>query len=592
MEIGSDDFDFKTGDKLPVESETLNALQRNKYITIINKILNASSIDTEIKRILNKLLNRGNKSANENERKQLYSYAEKILEKNSLDELFKIIGLDKPRFYYSYKESIDTLKFFLLNQNEREYLDKIKLELDTSEKLDVEIKEVSSKITVENSRTIMKEMEMNPTTKKLATEIESFENKLEKAHQKLNSTVFYNTQLREKIDLLRKEKKIVEDIYVSLSEELEEKRDLIENTILEAGRANINRNIAENQLKELIEKAKTQKEEFEREYQTINEEIEKDKKFCDFLKEKQKDRLKLEQLEREIKKNQEYIKEKRRQNEKFAKEFEESEKRDLELKKVFQKIKEETGVNQCEELLPLYMNLHDKHKTITIFVEEIARELETVDQKILEVKEEIKVVNLQGSFESIDKQEQKLILTQKIEEENMKYELLKAHEEKAFETIQKIKDYLIELFESLNIPEPEITQLKSTALNSSNLIHFFGLLEEKGMRIIADYSRLISEQIKNEKGEFEEANEQVHNLMDIIEFEHKENSAEAQRPQKTEFPEYLLDFEGNETVTDSKFKNYVELKQQAFDEMNRVLKLGKNNFSKNSIKKSMLVMNK
>ena len=163
------------------------------------------------------------------------------------------------------------MKFFLLNQNEREYLDKIKTELDLSEKLDSEVKEVSSKITIENTRTIMKEMEMNPTTKNLAMEIECYENKLEKAHQKLNSTVFYNTQLREKIDLLRKEKKIVEDIYISLSEELEEKRDLIENTILEAGRANINRNIAENQLKELIEKANIQKEEFEKEYRKRQE---------------------------------------------------------------------------------------------------------------------------------------------------------------------------------------------------------------------------------------------------------------------------------------------------------------------------------
>lgn len=578
-----------------LESETAgrdplgdSLLPKNKYITVINKILGASSIDPDIKRILSKLFNRTNKAINPHERDEITIYAEKILEKNSLDELFKVVGLDRPRFVYSYREAIDILKYFLLNQNEREYLDKIRAELDTSEGLDQEIRDVTAKINLENTRTIMKEMEANPTTKHLAAEIECYESKLEKAHQKLNSTVFYNTQLREKIDLLRKEKKIVEDIYVSLSEELEEKRDLIENTILEAGRANINRNIAENQLKELIEKARLQKEEFEREYQTINEEIEKDRKFCDFLKEKQKDRLKLESLEREIKRNQEYIKEKKRQNEKFAREFEESEKRDAELKKVFQRIREETGVSQCEELLPLYMNLHDKHKTITVFVEEIARELEAIDRRIGDVKEEIRALNLQGVGELSSREEQKRQLNQRIEEENLKYELLKAHEEKAQETIQKIKEYMVEMFEGLGIGAEEVGQLRAASLNPTNLIHFFGLLEERGMKIISEYSRLISEQIKSEKGDMDEANEQIHNLLNIIELEHKEGGGDG-AGHRNEFPDYLLDFEGGDGPADAKFKNYVELKQQAFDEMNRIMKLGKNNMGKASLKKSMIV---
>lgn len=54
---------------------------------------------------------------------------------------------------------------------------------------------------------------------------------------------------------MRKEKNIVEEIYKSLKKELEEKKNVIEKTILEAGRAHINRNIAENELNSLIDKA-------------------------------------------------------------------------------------------------------------------------------------------------------------------------------------------------------------------------------------------------------------------------------------------------------------------------------------------------
>lgn len=48
------------------------------------------------------------------------------------------------------------------------------------------------------------------------------ENKLEKANQKLNEIVARNNQLREKINVLRKEKNVVEEynemLFVSLSE--------------------------------------------------------------------------------------------------------------------------------------------------------------------------------------------------------------------------------------------------------------------------------------------------------------------------------------------------------------------------------------
>ena len=57
--------------------------------------------------------------------------------------------------------------------------------------------------------------------------------------------------------MLRKEKNIIEEIYVNLKTELKKKKEAIENTIIEAGRAHVNRNYAENELNELIEKAQT-----------------------------------------------------------------------------------------------------------------------------------------------------------------------------------------------------------------------------------------------------------------------------------------------------------------------------------------------
>ena len=61
--------------------------------------------------------------------------------------------------------------------------------------------------------------------------------------------------MREKINVLRKEKNVIEDIYGKLKQELEEKKKNVESTIKSAGEAYYNRNRAEEELKTLQEKA-------------------------------------------------------------------------------------------------------------------------------------------------------------------------------------------------------------------------------------------------------------------------------------------------------------------------------------------------
>lgn len=566
---------------------------KHKYTKIINRVLEASSIETEIKRILKKVLNKGNRSAPVKDHDRLRQYAEQILEKTSVEDLFRIFNFNGEKFYYSYDETIDILKFFLLNQNEREYLDQIREEIKASEKLDDEINSLAEQVDFENIKTIKRDFELNPSTKKLQTEIDHFEARLEKAHQKLNLAVYNNVKLRNRIDLLRKEKHIVEEIYMSLRAELQNKRDQIENTILEAGRANINRNIAENQLKELIEKARAQKEDFEKEYRAINEEIEKDKKFCEFLKEKQKDRQRLNQLEEDIKKNQEYIKEKRQQHEKMTREYMESEQKDLELRNALEKLKEHTGVDNCDELLPLFRNLYDKHKTISVFVDELENELEELDARIEHAKENIKLYNVQGAPENELKHKEKQMLDQKTRDEEFKMQLLKVQEQSATDTIKKIKDYLIGVFEAVGIDSDEINNLQNTNLSLANVAHFFGLLEDKGMKIIEDYSKLIAEQIKKEKGDNVENVDQINNLLNIIEMEQKEMALEQQMTAKNDFPEQLLDIEPvAENNNDQKFKNYDELKHQALDEMNKYLRIGKLASNRSQHKRTVITQNK
>lgn len=109
---------------------------------------------------------------------------------------------------------------------------------------------------------------------------------MEKANQRLNEIVTNNNKLREKIDQLRKEKNVIEEIYQKLKTELDKKKQNVEETIKSAGEAYINRNSAEKALEELQEEAIKQKEDFEKEYKDLNKNIEYDKRFKQFIKSK------------------------------------------------------------------------------------------------------------------------------------------------------------------------------------------------------------------------------------------------------------------------------------------------------------------
>lgn len=71
--------------------------------------------------------------------------------------------------------------------------------------------------------------------------------------------------------------------------EVEEKKREISETIEQAGKYYEERNKAENDLKVLQKTALDQKEQFEQQMQTLNENLKRDRKFKKFIKNKQKE---------------------------------------------------------------------------------------------------------------------------------------------------------------------------------------------------------------------------------------------------------------------------------------------------------------
>ncbi|KAL4455296.1 hypothetical protein ABPG74_012448 [Tetrahymena malaccensis] len=556
----------------------------------IKKILLMSSMDKDTMKILLKILQGGLKNLTSENKEKLKKNASNILDKDRQKELDVLLerlesGDD------SSDNFLQIIKYYVLSPVEKSYIAKIEQELQKSQQLDDEIKKVQENINEEKKKKLERYREEKDgkakvnnkeTCEALLREVSIHENKLEKANQKLNEIVARNNQLREKINVLRKEKNVIEEIYNKLKKELEEKKKNVEKTIKSAGEAYYNRNRAEEELKALQEKAEQQKLNFEQEYKNLNENIQYDRRFKQFIKSKQKEKEVLENLEKQIQRNQEIIAEKKASNEMIDNEYMLSAKKEEEIKKAFERIKKETGINETKdkeskELLNVFINLYQKNTIMSKFVKELNEEVEELERKIEEKKKEIQMYSTKGATNDNKRREMKIALTNKIQQEEKKKVILKAQYEKSIETINLIKQYLENVFIAIDVEPETIEKLRSAAITEENMVHFLGILEQKGLDAISEYSRLIAEQLKLEKGDMPGLAQNIDDLNNIIAYENANimNFYSSAGQGKQDCPDDLLQVQNNEDGEDEKiqqigqrgdkFFSQEELRKQALD---------------------------
>lgn len=161
----------------------------------MNQILEASTIEKSILAILKKLFNKGKIFVSEEEVAKIENYGKEILEQLNLEHLLQVLDLrtkneKDSEYFYSFEVFLKIVKYFVLNQKEKDYLDRIQKEVEENERLETQVKELRDEVEQENKKRINNKELDDPNIKKLAREIESYENKLEKAHQRLNQTIF------------------------------------------------------------------------------------------------------------------------------------------------------------------------------------------------------------------------------------------------------------------------------------------------------------------------------------------------------------------------------------------------------------------
>jgi hypothetical protein len=232
----------------------------------------------------------------------------------------------------------------------------------------------------------------------------------------------------------------------------------------------------------------------------------------------------------------------------MEKEYNLSAKKEEEIKNAFERIMDKTGIKKPEDLLMVFKALYDKNKNMEEFVRELNIEIEGLDTQIDRVKQQIQYYSVRGATLNDQKRAEKTDIVHKLEHEDKKKKNYKAQYDKLIETLNILKDMVEKVFVATGADPEIIAKVRNSALTEDNMVEFIGLLEQKGINLVGEYSRLLAEQIKIERGDISNQPnlvEDLNNLNNIIAYENANvllTKASAPQQQR-DFPEEILNHE-------------------------------------------------
>ena len=341
---------------------------------------------------------------------------------------------------------------------------------------------------------------------RLVKEIKKYENRLDKANQKYNSTVAYNRKLRDEIDTLRRERLVFKDIFDQLTKDLQEKKRDMETIVKIANSANHDREKAMQELADLIKQAEQEKAEFDKQIAGVNQKILEERAKKESLQKKEEEQNRLER---------EYKEEKAKEEEYFKKQSATltawggkdkvecliPEEKLTEYQAAFDKICEECKVDDIDELVKNFIEAEERNFSLTQFVEELTRENEELDAKITGVKAQIEEYKNQGLGHDNERKRRQKELEERIKASEQEYEAAVREYQQALRKIKSIKESIDEIFSlvdnDVSVKYKEMSA--SQGITHENIMTYLGMVEEMINGMIKQYAHYLAENLKAQK---------------------------------------------------------------------------------------------
>jgi chromosome segregation ATPase len=371
------------------------------------------------------------------------------------------------------------------------YTRKIEAEKRRLEELEKQIKKMQQSILVQR-----KEMgginALKENNQGVQKQIRILENRLDKALVKFNEALAHNKSLRENIDNLRRERVVFDGIYNKLARELQRKKSEMNSLMDETNAAYSIRNTAQAEMNHLKEVADREQQHFEEEWKKLGGIIEKDRKMKDFINRQAVSRSSRPGVDPAVEEEAALRKRVTQGAWSIA-----TDKASIHLsmekvqayEEAFAKIQKATRITDMDALVDTFVKAEDQNFSLFNYVNDLANEIEKVEEKIEQVNGEIEKYRGKGEAADLARKKTMAELDEKLKKNVDKTQSAQAKFSESSKTLNALKSGIGHIFQRLgcgnNSKASEI--LGNAGVTESNMMQYLGLIEQRTNELLQLY---------------------------------------------------------------------------------------------------------
>jgi len=373
------------------------------------------------------------------------------------------------------KDDFNTSQLMELSRFEKKYQALIVEEQNKSKALDAQIKDVENQITDQRKKMggvqISTQKYINNTKKRRV-----LENRLNKAMVQFNQQLAVNSNLRNDIDHLRRERSVFDNLYKKLSKELNKSKRSVTEVIEASTLAFEQRDEAQSKMSALQERHDKEHLQHMTEMKELQRIISHDDKIKKFMTIKASDRATLKAEESDKKRQMRGDIDKAANADLAAMTtFEES----------FKEIQQITGQDALEEVVDNFIQTEDQNFALFNYVNELNTEVETLTDQVKIIQGDIEKFTSEDAVK--DGNHKQLIrkiegrLNKAVDESKTKEVKLK----QINKTLDNLMSEIHVLFSRLGCDAKPIQEmLGEDQINHKNVMIYMGLIEQKTSELI------------------------------------------------------------------------------------------------------------
>jgi len=356
-------------------------------------------------------------------------------------------------------------------QNQKDlYCKKIEDMSSYIQELDSQITEAEAKLK-QKRELISEQYKFNETDEKIKAELKKADFSLEKTKQHLNEAVSNNKDLKEKVDSLRRERHVRENIKQSLQEEVELKNNKLFSVSRKSQKALKKNQESKTKLAKLKEELQTQRKEFSKLEHEINQMLSDDNGLKDYIY-AEPERIDFsedieDKMIKNIQQRTKILHEDKNNIKNSIKEIED-------YKKALEELKQATGQTEIKDLIRIFAEAEKRNHSYYNYFSELNQQNDNLEIEISRIRSLVhkyKKINQSAQEERQQKmnhlERKKNLIEARNEEYQKKYE-------KSFETLESIKSNLADILPRMG---HGLKVSQEGDEKYSNIIHNLSLME-------------------------------------------------------------------------------------------------------------------